>query len=52
MVKTVRSISLEVDEWKFLEEKANLEGKNISEIISDLIQKEIKNKEVNKHENG
>jgi len=48
MVKTVRSISLEVDEWKFLEEKANLEGKGISEIVSELIRREMKNKEADK----
>jgi len=52
MVKTVRSISLEVDEWKFLEEKANSSGKSISEVVSDLLRKEMKNKEVNKHEDG
>jgi len=42
MVKTVRSISLELEEWQYLEQQSNLTGRSISEIISNLIQKQLK----------
>jgi len=39
MTKASRSISLEIDEWKWLEEKAKTEGKNINEIISEWVRR-------------
>lgn len=47
MVKASRSISLEIDTWKALEELSKRYGKSVSEIIEDLV-----NREVNKSENG
>lgn len=41
MSKASRSISLEIDEWKWLEEKAKSMGKSISEVISEWVRKEM-----------